>query len=166
MMENFYLAGLLAVLFFFAWNIVLSLNIFKIIGKNKEFFNKQQKGDIYSIINTYLLKMRSIEKQNDSILLEIGRITENYAGCIQKVGVIRYNPFGDVGGDQSFSIALLNKKDSGAVVTSIHGREMNKVFAKPIENKKSEYNLSKEELSAIEIADKNYRREEGIKKNV
>lgn len=72
---------------------------------------------------------------------------------IQSVGIVRFNPFkGTSGSNQSFVIALLNKKGDGVVFSSIYSREHVSVFAKPIENKVSEYDLSKEEKEAIAIA--------------
>lgn len=72
---------------------------------------------------------------------------------IQGIGIVRFNPFkGTSGSNQSFVIALLNKKGDGVVFSSIYSREHVSVFAKPIENKVSEYDLSKEEQEAIVIA--------------
>jgi len=71
---------------------------------------------------------------------------------VQKVGVVRFNPFKDIGGDQSFSIALLDEEDNGLVITSLYGREGNRVYAKPIEGGQSKYQLSDEEKEAISRA--------------
>jgi hypothetical protein len=71
---------------------------------------------------------------------------------IQKVGIIRFNPFKELGGNQSFSIALLDGKDDGIVITSLYTREGNRVFAKPIKNGNSEYPLLEEEKEAINLA--------------
>lgn len=71
---------------------------------------------------------------------------------IQKIGIIRFNPFKEVGSDQSFSLALLDADDSGAVITSLYTREENRVYGKPIISGKSEYQLSEEENQAIEKA--------------
>jgi len=57
-----------------------------------------------------------------------------------------------LGGDQSFSIALLDKQNSGVVITSLYTRDGNRVYAKPIENGTSEYTLSKEEKEALSRA--------------
>jgi len=73
---------------------------------------------------------------------------------VRKVGIIRFNPFKESGGDQSFSIALLDENDNGVVITSLYGRQDNKVFAKPVRNGKSKYLLSEEERRAIEEAKK------------
>jgi len=71
---------------------------------------------------------------------------------IQKTGIVRYNPFSDVGGDQSFSIALLDGNNNGIVFTSLYTKEGNRVYGKPIKDAKSEYSLSEEEKKAIEKA--------------
>jgi len=71
---------------------------------------------------------------------------------VQKVGIVRYNPFSNVGGDQSFSVALLDKDNNGVVITSLYAREENRTYAKPIEAGKSEYSLSNEEQNALDKA--------------
>ena len=67
----------------------------------------------------------------------------------------RFNPFSEIGGDQSFAFALLDGKNNGFVVTSFYTKEGNRVYGKPIKNGKSQYALSQEELKAVEIAEKN-----------
>jgi hypothetical protein len=70
----------------------------------------------------------------------------------QKISVVRYNPFGDTGGDQSFSLAVLDAHNSGYVLTSIHGRQGTRVYLKPIDFGKSKHSLSEEENQAIQQA--------------
>ena len=72
--------------------------------------------------------------------------------AIQKVGVIRYNPFTDAGGDQSFAIALLDAEGNGIVVSSLHSRTETRVFAKPVQAGRSRYQLSDEEQQAVRKA--------------
>ena len=71
---------------------------------------------------------------------------------LQKVGMVRFNPFGEIGGDQSFCIAVLNNNNDGFVITSHYGREANRVYAKPVSQGKSQYQLSTEERRAIDEA--------------
>jgi len=68
---------------------------------------------------------------------------------IRRTGLVRFNPFSDAGGDQSFSLALLDDRKNGVVISSLYGREINRVYAKPIENGSSTYQLSDEEKEAI-----------------
>ncbi len=67
-----------------------------------------------------------------------------------KIGITRFNPFDDVGGDQSFTLTILDKNNSGAIITSLHNRDITRIYAKPIKNGIGEnITLSKEEKSAI-----------------
>ncbi len=72
---------------------------------------------------------------------------------ITKVGVVRFNPFKDTGGDQSFAVALLDSNNNGLVISSLYSREGTRIYTKPIEAGKSiGYNLSDEEQQAINKA--------------
>jgi hypothetical protein len=71
---------------------------------------------------------------------------------IQKVGVVRFNPFADTGGDQSFAIALLDAEGNGLVLSSLHGRADTRIFAKQVLAGRSKHALSDEEQDAIRKA--------------
>jgi hypothetical protein len=73
-------------------------------------------------------------------------------GAVRHVGLVRYDAFEDVGGRLSFSCALLDDLGNGVVVTSINGRQDTRVYAKPIAEGRSQYNLSIEEEEAIRQA--------------
>jgi len=72
--------------------------------------------------------------------------------ALQKIGILRFNPFQDSGGDQSFAIALLDQGGSGVVISSLHGRAETRIFAKPVTNGRSTHSLSDEEQQAIRDA--------------
>lgn len=88
---------------------------------------------------------RDIEKEIDSIKNKIRR-------NIQTAGTVRFNPFQDVGGNQSFASAFIDDHGDGVVLSSLYSRDKVSVFAKPIKQLKSEYELSEEEKEAIKIA--------------
>jgi hypothetical protein len=73
-------------------------------------------------------------------------------GAVRHVGLVRYDAFEDVGGRLSFSCAMLDDLGNGVVLTSINGRQDTRVYAKPIEEGHSTYNLSIEEEEAIRKA--------------
>ena len=81
--------------------------------------------------------------------LSLPKIIEN---SYQKMSLVRYNPFADTGGDLSFSLALLDLTDTGFVITGIHGRGVDRIYAKEIIKGKSKHNLSEEEIAAIRKA--------------
>jgi Protein of unknown function (DUF4446) len=80
------------------------------------------------------------------------RIAHHARAAIQRVGLVRYDAFEDVGGRLSFSCAILNDDGDGVVVTSINGRQDTRVYAKPVYHGESEHNLSDEEAAAIREA--------------
>lgn len=89
-------------------------------------------------------------KRRDEVLnrnfREVLKIGLNY---IQKVEILRYNPYGDTGGDQSFSLILLNGKDDGFLLTSLHSRSGTRIYTKIIKEGKSEIGLSLEEKQIL-----------------
>ena len=80
------------------------------------------------------------------------RQAEVLMGAVQRVGLIRYDAFDDMGGHLSFSTALLDANGDGVVITSINGRQDTRCYAKPVEGWTSKHNLSEEEEMAIQQA--------------
>ena len=97
-------------------------------------------------------KCDDLEKKLAKLLKEMEELKKTSAFSIQKIGIVRYNPFSGVGSNQSFSAALLDSNNNGIVISSLYTREGNRVYGKPIKNSKSEYFLSEEEKTAIKKA--------------
>ncbi len=104
------------------------------------------------VIAAMARSMRRIDGLEDS-LAHVSRAQEQQAAtgrfALQRVGVVRYDAFDDMGGRLSFSAALLNDHGDGVVITTINGRTEARTYAKPIANLASEHNLSDEEREAI-----------------
>ncbi|MDI6603096.1 MAG: DUF4446 family protein [Patescibacteria group bacterium] len=116
------------------------LNLFK--KKEKEPENLEE----------ILSQFKDLKKNFERISQELESLKNQNKFNIQKVGIVRFNPFREIGGDQSFSIVFLDGTDSGAVITSLYTRTGNRVYGKPIKNGQSEYLLSEEEKKAINKA--------------
>ena len=101
-----------------------------------------------------LKQFKDLQVGFDELLQEFKDLKENHQFAVQKIGMVRFNPFSEIGGDQSFSVALLDGNDDGLVITSFYTREGNRVYGKPIKQSVSQYALSKEETKAIEMAKK------------
>jgi len=86
---------------------------------------------------------------------EVAQIKSANLNNLQKIAVVRFNPFNETGGNQSFSLAMLDAKNNGAVITSLFTRNENRVYSKPIKNGASEFNLTNEEKEAITLAQNN-----------
>ncbi len=87
-----------------------------------------------------------------SLAEEQRRQAEAMLGSVQRVGLVRYDAFGDMGGQLSFSTAFLDGNGDGVVITSINGRQETRCYAKPVEGWASRHNLSTEEEQAIRQA--------------
>ena len=77
---------------------------------------------------------------------------EQISRCVQKVGVVRFQAFEDVGSDLSYCVALLDNNNDGVVITSIFGRNMSTSYAKPVTEGTSKYPFSNEETYAMNKA--------------
>jgi hypothetical protein len=95
---------------------------------------------------------KDMKSQFQKVLKELEDVRKEHQFSVQKVGIVRFNPFSGVGSDQSFSIALLDRKDDGVVITSLYTRNESRIYGKPIKSGQSEYSLSEEEKQAIEKA--------------
>jgi hypothetical protein len=70
-------------------------------------------------------------------------------GFIQSVDTMRYNPYGDVGGDESFSLLLMDGKKNGVILTSLHSRANTRIYVKPVKEGKAQLELSTEEKQLL-----------------
>jgi len=114
------------------------------------FFKKKEKKP--QDLKEILAQFEILEKELRKLSKDLEKLKKESQFFIRKVGIVRYNPFSQTGGNQSFSIALLDNKNNGFVITSLYTREGNRVYAKPIEDGKSQYFLSQEEKEVIEKA--------------
>jgi hypothetical protein len=141
----------LSIILFFAI-VWLAIKLIRMERLRKEFFASGLKKDLEQILidqNRSLSKINQDLKVQDESLNQLYKINENN---FQKIGFVRFNPFDDAGGNISFAIALLNAHNDGLVISSLHGREGNRVYSKTIKNGKSESKLTEEELKAIKDA--------------
>jgi hypothetical protein len=131
------------------WLIIISIILYRIFA----LFNKLTKGvgvsDLKSILGKVLVKETGNEKSITELTKKINEIELDGKLHVQKVGLIRFNPFKELGGDHSFSLAILDGEDNGVVITSLHTRDRTRVYMKAIKNKKSDPDLSEEEKKAL-----------------
>jgi hypothetical protein len=102
----------------------------------------------------HLARVNTVDTKLEGLTGEYHRLADMTGLASQKISVVRFNPFGDTGGDQSFALAVLDSHNSGYILTSIHGREGTRVYVKPIDYGKSKYTLSAEEQQALAQAAK------------
>ena len=113
-------------------------------------------GESRDILQELASLIRGVERDGKETEKDIAQIYSMLENCIQKVAIIRYNAFHNVGSDQSFSAALLDGGDNGVVVSGIYGRDSSTTYAKPVKSGVSEYLLTEEEENAIGLARKQF----------
>lgn len=142
----------IALIFLLLWLSALSFLLFRVkSGWRKISQGKNQ--NLAQVLETILNRQDVTNKNIAKIVQEVGQLGTLTKLSFQKSSLVRYNPFEDTGGDQSFVIALLNGNNSGIVVSSLHSRTGTRVYAKQIvSGKPSSHQLSKEEREAVEKA--------------
>jgi hypothetical protein len=138
-------------IFFIVWFLALSglgVWLFRFFGK----LSKGVDGNITRILDKVLDKEKENEKEIDSIKEDIKRIVRKDIKHVQKVGLVKFNPFKELGGEHSFSLALLNENDTGIVLTGLHTRERTRIYVKNIKKGKSGVELSENEKKALKKA--------------
>jgi len=138
--------------FLIAWNILLYLQLWSIKKRLKTFFNGKKASDLEGVLFEEIKRLKKAES-NIKQLAKTSKDLEKMSNqSIQKTGVVRFNPFKETGGDQSFAIALLDPNDNGLVISSLYTRQGTRIYSKPIEKGLSKYPLSKEEIEALKKA--------------
>jgi len=131
------------------WLLFLSLAFYWLIYHYKRLV-RNTKGENLKVILDRILKLEVDNKKDiGQLTKEVAKLEEEGLTHVQKVGVVRFNPFEETGGDQSFSIALLNGYNTGLVVTVLHARQRTRLYVKPIKKGRSTLELSAEEKKAI-----------------
>ena len=136
--------------------IIVLLFFYKLRKVEKRYYNFiskfDKKGNIEDILNNYIEMVNIVNEDNKIMHANFLALEKQLNRCVQKMGMVRYNAFDDVGSDLSFALAILNNENNGVIINAIYARTSNNVYAKPIENGTSRYSLSEEEIKAIAIA--------------
>ena len=119
----------------------------------KRFFLGKKAKDLEETIIMLENNISSLRKAKENIEKDISIINGKLKKSIRGLETIRFNPFPDQGSNQSFAVGMLNEEGDGVVFSSLYSRDRMSIFAKPIKNNKSEYELSAEEKKALKKAE-------------
>jgi hypothetical protein len=136
-----------------AWLVRLQIQIKKQKKFQQEFFSGKKVNNMEDLLLEQAKNIKALDKDIQELYDISNRINNLASRGFHKFGLVRFNPFKEVGGDQSFSLAILNGKNNGITITSLFTREGTRVYSKNIAEGKSEkYALSQEEEKAISLA--------------
>lgn len=125
--------------------------------KKYEFFMGSKRRPSHNLemkLEDFYRVTKKVEENYNKLLDMVLDLEDNMRSNVQKVGLVRYNPFDEMGGNLCFALALLDQDDNGVVLNGIHSRTGSFTYAKPIQMGVSIYLLSDEELQAVEMAKK------------
>lgn len=135
------------------WLVGLSVMVIRAINHYRRLIQGATKKDLRAILELLLTKVENLEAVTGKLGADQERANKETGGHLQKVGLVRFNPFTDTGGDQSFCLTLLDRHKSGVMISSLHSRDQTRVYAKRVSQGKAEgVEFSKEEKRAIEDA--------------
>ena len=137
----------------FGFCLYFFLKIRQIHRQTEMFLTGKDGKDLESLIRQNVRDIKTMDQEIQEVFNFCKKLHSLATRSIRKIGLIRFNPFNDIGGDQSFSVALLDEKDCGFIISSLHTKEGTRVYAKPIKDGESQkYPLTEEEKQAIKIA--------------
>jgi hypothetical protein len=105
-----------------------------------------------AMLGSRLDKVDDVSRELDELAARMAILEGAQRRAFQRVGLVRYNPFEETGGNQSFALALLDAAGDGWVLSSLHARSGTRVYAKAIKAGRGDAALSDEETAAIQQA--------------
>lgn len=132
--------------------IIISIKLSKMTKRYDELMKGVSGGNLEDMILSYAKTVNNVKKDVEGINKKTDILEKELGYTISKVSAKRYNAFSDMGSDLSFSVTLLNKRNTGVLVTSIYGRDENRIYLKPIDSGECKYTLSPEEKEVLDDA--------------
>ena len=121
----------------------------RLLGQYQHLLTGTGGGDLEAILNDHISQVRETASRVEAVDL-LAHNLEEVAHChLQHLALVRFNPFRNTGGDQSFALALADGHGDGAVLSSLHARDTTRVYAKPLLGWESSHPLTVEEKQAI-----------------
>lgn len=132
--------------------ILLLVRQQRLLGQYRRLMTGTSGGNLEVLLNEHLANVQSTVDRLTAVEQLAQRLEKESGFSFQHLGAIRYNAFQDTGSDQSFAVALADGRGNGVVLSSLHARDVTRVYAKPLQTWQSSYQLTEEEKQAIALA--------------
>lgn len=132
--------------------LVTGFQLHKLMARYKLLLTGNQGVNVEDILLDLGERMKSVEERLQNGEVKLDQLEKEAAMYLQRWALQRYKAFANVGGDQSFSLVLLDRNGDGIMLSSIYGRDESRVYAKSISNGKANYPLSDEEQQVLAAA--------------
>lgn len=141
---------------FFIWLIFLTYLLFRLSSQYAGLTKGTSKKTVMGILENFTEELNLAKKDLANLSLQYDKIEKDSQFHIQKIGLLRFNPFNDTGGDQSFILSLVDAKETGVVISGLYSRSGTRWYAKRVVNGKGvEHELSEDEKRSIQLAKSN-----------
>lgn len=135
---------------------IITIVLFSAVNKLEKKYRKMMRGvnnkNLEQMLNDNLDNIDKALSQSEMAINECKSLSKEIKGCVNKIAIMRYKAFEDIGSDLSFSIAILDSYNDGVIITGIYSRHDSTTYAKPIDKGISRYDLSEEELHVLNEA--------------
>ena len=146
------LALVVIVIIQFVTVMSLSARLGRISRTLRSLFSGPEGADLEAILRRCQQQSQAATDRSDELSELLADLTQTVKGCVQHCGMVRYDGFGDVSGQQSFSLALLDADRNGAVITALFSRSDSRCYGKAVTAGQTEQELSEEEQRALDVA--------------
>ena len=138
---------------FVVWLGALSFVVFRMVRHYNRLTGGKENVGIKEILENLLTTQKALRNEQKALFTTLEKIKSDGRLHVQRVGLVRFNPFSDTGGSQSFTLALLDGHNNGLVMTSLYARTGHRWYVKEVTGGKGkELALSKEEQTAVQKA--------------
>ena len=135
------------------WLAVLTYYWFRLKRNYLTLTQSVNKKSLDEVLSNLVHEQQKIKEDIAKLVARCDRIEKDEGYHIQKIGLLRFNPFKDTGGDQSFILSLVDAHDTGVVITALYSRSGTRWFTKRVsKGKGAEHELSEEEKKALHMA--------------
>lgn len=132
---------------------VLALTVALVTRREiKNFMNASGDQDLPKLLKKHHLRQVELNSIMHAMNKNQSGLNKKVSTGFRRSGFVRFNPYRDTGGDQSFCLAMLDDRNTGYILTAVHGREGTRVYAKYVDKGESDYKLSSEEVRALKQA--------------
>jgi hypothetical protein len=143
------LIGLVVV---FGISIALAWRVGRLSRRLEQLTRGSDEGNLEAVLGQHLERVRKVVRDVDGLGSRTTALEQDGRRSLGRVGLVRYNPFEDTGGNQSFALAIVDALGDGFVVSSLHARQGTRVYAKSVAKGTAETALSDEEAAALQQA--------------
>jgi hypothetical protein len=145
--------GLTVVVLVLLLAVLIQARRLRRLGQRLDGITRNSEGrSLEAILDAHLDKVYAVASELHELSARSAILEANGRRAIQRIGFVRFNPFEDTGGNQSFALALLDAEGDGFIINSLHARSGTRVYARTLTGGRAEGQLSTEEAEALKLA--------------